>query len=149
MKHTFILKNPAIRSLIFAGTLTFGAVGLSHAETGMTGQAGVHLLAQAASGAEQPPSGWKDPATGQAAVPENNTAGAAQTAPAPAPAAPNQTDSSSGWSSAGQTSGSCQHATPEQESFLCKVVRILYRAETPRGPNRDMDENISAGGAGG
>jgi hypothetical protein len=147
MKHTFILKNPAIRSLIFAGTLICGTAGLSHAQTGTTTQDGVHLLAQAGSGAEQSPSGWKDPATGQAAAPEDNTAAAAQAAPAQA--APSHADSSSGWSSPGQTSGSCQHATPEQESFLCKVVRILYRAETPRGPNRDMDENISAGGAGG
>jgi hypothetical protein len=147
MKHTFILKTPAIRFLIVAGTLIFGAAGLSHAHTGMAAQDGAYLLAQAGSGAEQPASGWKDPVTGQAAAPEDNTAAAAQAAPVQA--APAQTDSSSGWSSAGQTSGSCQHATPEQESFLCKVVRILYRAETPRGPNRDMDENISAGGAGG
>ena len=142
MKHTVILKN-STRSLIFAGTLIFGATGVSHAQPGMGVQGGVHLLAQAGSGVEQPASGWKDPVTGQAAAPGNNTAVPAQAA------APSQTDPSSGWSSGGQTSGSCQHATPEQESFLCKVVRILYRAETPRGPNRDMDENVSAGGAGG
>jgi hypothetical protein len=147
MTDNFILKNPAARSLIFAGILILGTVGLSHAQTGFSAQSGVHLLAQAGSSGEKPASGWKDPVTGQAAAPEDNTAAAAQAAPAPAAAS--QTDSSSGWSSAGQTSGSCQHATPEQESFLCKVVRILYRAETPRGPNRDMDENVSAGGAGG
>lgn len=151
MKHSFILKN-STRSLIFAGTLIFGTMGVSHAQTGMAAQGGANLLPQAGSGAEQPTSGWKDPLTGQAPAPEDNTAAATPAAPAqaaPAQAAPAQTDSSSGWSSAGQTSGSCQHATPEQESFLCKVVRILYRAETPRGPNRDMDENVSAGGAGG
>jgi hypothetical protein len=142
MKHAFILKTPATRSLIIAGILIFGTVGLSHAQTDIAAQGGAHLLAQAGSGAEQPASGWKDPVTGRAAAPEDNTA-------APAQAAPSQTVPSSGWSSGGQTSGSCQHATPEQESFLCKVVRILYRAETPRGPNRDMDENVSAGGAGG
>lgn len=146
MKHTFILKN-SIQSLIFAGTLIFGAVGVSHAQPGMAAQGGAHLLAQAGSGAEQQASGWKDPVTGRAAAPEDNTG--ALTQAAPAQAAPSQTDPSSGWSSGGQTSGSCKHATPEQESFLCKVVRILYRAETPRGPNRDMDENVSAGGAGG
>jgi len=145
MKHSFILKNPATRSLIIAGALILGTVGISHAQTAQTdmaAQRGAHLLAQAGSGAEQPASGWNDPVTGRAAAPEVNTA-------APAQAAPSQTDPSPGWSSGGQTSGSCQHATPEQESFLCKVVRILYRAETPRGPNRDMDENVSAGGAGG
>jgi hypothetical protein len=153
MNRTFILKTPATRSLIIAGILIFGTVGLSHAQTAQTAQTdigaaqgGIHFLAQAGSDAGQSDTGWKDPATGQAAAPENNPAATAHAVPAPA--APSQTDSSSGWSSPGQT-GSCQHATPEQESFLCKVVRILYRAESPRGPNRDMDENISAGGAGG
>ncbi len=151
MKQTFILKNFATRSLISAGLLILGTVGISHAQTAQTdmiAQGGAYLIAQAAASAEQPASGWKDPLTGQAATPEGNTAAPAQVAPAQA--ASSQTDSSSGWSAAGQqTSGSCQHATPEQESFLCKVVRILYRAESPRGPNRDMDENVSVGGAGG
>lgn len=147
MKHTFISKNSATRPLIFAGILIF-SVGLSHAQTGTTAQERAYLTAQADVLAEQPASGWKDPATGQqASTPENSTAAPIQVAPTQA--VTNQTDSSSGWSSGGQTSGSCQHATPEQESFLCKVVRILYRAETPRGSNLDMDENVSAGGAGG
>jgi hypothetical protein len=136
MKHSYILKNPATRSVIFAGILIFGIVGVSHAQTSITAQGGVQLLAQASSSEGQPASGWKDPVTGQEAAPAQAGAG--------------QTDPSEGWSSAGQTSSSCRHANPEQESFLCKVVRILYRAESPRrGPNRDMDENISAGGAGG
>ena len=141
MKHSFILKNPAVRSLIIAGALILGTVGISHAETAptdMASQGGAHLLAQADSSAQQPASGWKDPVTGQATTLENNAAAPAQAA---AQAASSPTDSSSGWSAGQQTSGSCQHATPEQESFLCKVVRILYRAESPRGPNRDMDEN--------
>ena len=136
MKHTFILKNAATRSLILAGALIFGTVGLSQAQTGATAHGGAYLIAQAGSSDGQPASGWKDPVTGQEAAPAQAGAG--------------QADPSEGWSSAGQTSSSCRHANPEQESFLCKVVRILYRAETPRrGPNRDMDENISAGGAGG
>lgn len=148
MKHSYILKNPATRSVIFAAILILGIVGVSHAQTSMAAQGGAQLLAQAGSSDGQPASGWKDPVTGQATTIKDKTTAPAQ--PAPAQAAPSETDPSSGWSSAGQTSGSCQHATPEQESFLCKVVRILYRAESPRrGPNRDMDENISAGGAGG
>ena len=151
MKHSVILKNPAARSLIIAGTLILGTIGISHAETAptdMAAQGGANLLAQAGSNssAEQPASGWKDPVTGQATTLENNAAAPAQAA---AQAASSPTDSSSGWSAGQQTSGSCQHATPEQESFLCKVVRILYRAESPRGPNRDVDENVSVGGAGG
>jgi hypothetical protein len=140
MKHSYILKNPATRSVIFAAILILGIVGVSHAQTSMNAQGGAQLLAQAGSSDGQPASGWKGPVTGQATT-------------APAQAAPAQADPSAGWSSVGQTfgsSGSCRHATPEQESFLCKVVRILYRSESPRrGPNRDMDENISAGGAGG
>src|SRR5688500_9021612 len=136
MKHSYILKNPATRSVIFAGILIFGIAGVSHAQTSTTAQGGVQLLAQAGSSDGQPSSGWKDPVTGPGAAPPQAGAG--------------HTDPSEGWASAGQTSSSCRHATPEQESFLCKVVRILYRAESPRrGPNRDMDENISAGGAGG
>src|SRR5688500_9741524 len=103
MKHSYILKNPATRSVIFAAILILGVVGVSHAQTSMTAQGGVQLLAQAGSSNGQPASGWKDPVTGQATT-------------APAQAAPSQTDPSEGWSSAGQTSSSCRHATPEQES---------------------------------
>lgn len=46
-------------------------------------------------------------------------------------------------------SRSCAFTTPEQESLLCKAIRIFYGRDTPRGPNRDVEENISAGGAGG
>lgn len=66
---------------------------------------------------------------------------------------PDQASTSQGWSPPAQGSesgyGSCKYATPEQEDFFCKMVRILYGPDTPRGPNRDVDENISAGGAGG
>ena len=66
---------------------------------------------------------------------------------------PDQANTSQGWSPPAQGSesgyGSCKYATPEQEDFFCKMVRILYGPDTPRGPNRDVDENISAGGAGG
>ncbi len=83
MKHSFILKNSATRSLIIAGTLILGTVGISHAQTAPTdraAQGGAHLLAQAGSSAEQPASGWKDPVTGQATAPEGNTAAPAQAA---------------------------------------------------------------------
>ncbi|MEO5655421.1 MAG: hypothetical protein ABIR00_05495, partial [Nitrosospira sp.] len=96
MKHSVILKNPAARSLIIAGALILGTVGMSHAQTApadMAAQGGAHLLAQAGSNAEQPASGWQDPVTGQAAAPGNNTAAPAQVAPAQA--ASSQTDSSS------------------------------------------------------
>ena len=56
--------------------------------------------------------------------------------------------SSSGWLPPSQGYGSCRHSAPDQEDFLCTLGRILF-GSTPSGPNRDMDENISAGGAGG
>jgi len=56
--------------------------------------------------------------------------------------------SSSGWLPPSRGYGSCRHSAPDQEDFLCTLGRILF-GSTPSGPNRDMDENISAGGAGG
>ena len=53
-----------------------------------------------------------------------------------------------GWSSAQQPE-SCRYTTPDQETFLCKIIRIFYGPDTTSRPNRDMDHNISAGGAGG
>ncbi|WON72512.1 hypothetical protein [Nitrosospira sp. Is2] len=55
--------------------------------------------------------------------------------------------SSSGWLPS-QGYGSCRHSAPDQEDFFCTLGRILF-GSTPSGPNRDVDENISAGGAGG
>jgi hypothetical protein len=75
--------------------------------------------AQTPSTPEQSPTAWGDTAAGQLS-----------------------------WSSA-QQPGSCGYTTPDQESFLCKMIRIFYGPDTPPGPNRDMDNNISAGGAGG
>ena len=59
-----------------------------------------------------------------------------------------ESNPSSGWLPPSRSYGSCRHSAPDQEDFLCKLGRILF--ESPRsGPNRDVDENISAGGAGG
>lgn len=38
---------------------------------------------------------------------------------------------------------------PEEEGFLDKLIRIFYGPDRPRGPDPDVDTNISAGGAGG
>lgn len=129
MKPTSILKNPAARSVVFASFMIFSIVNVSHAQTGS---------------AEQHSSGWGDTPPSQGNSLRENSG--------PAPAGqgkPTQPGSPPGWSSAGQGSGSCRHATPDQESFLCKAIRIFYGPDTPPGPNRDVDDNISAGGAGG
>lgn len=120
MKPASILENPAARSVIFASFMIFGMVNVSDAQTGST--------------AEQPSTGWGD------TLPGNGS-------PSPRQGAPDQVGSS-GWSSAEQ-SGSCRYMTPDQETFLCKLIRIFYGPDTPPGPNRDIDNNISAGGAGG
>jgi hypothetical protein len=56
---------------------------------------------------------------------------------------------SSGWQPPRDSYGSCAHWAPDQEDFLCMIGRILFGSGKPLGPNRDVDENISAGGAGG
>lgn len=141
MKHTSILKSLA-RSVVFASVMIFGVAGTSHAQSGAAGQAGVSTPEQGSSTAGQSSSRRGD-APGQGSSLSKNDS------PAPGQGTPDQTGSSSGWSSAGQGSGSCKYSTPDQESFLCKVIRILYGPDTPRGPNHDVDNNISAGGAGG
>ena len=44
---------------------------------------------------------------------------------------------------------SCEEVAPMKEGFLKRLLRILSGPDTPRGPNTDVDTNISAGGAGG
>ncbi|SOD40659.1 hypothetical protein [Nitrosovibrio sp. Nv4] len=70
-----------------------------------------------------------------------------QTGLSAAPASSGQDGSSTGWS-AGKRSGWCPQSIADQEDFLCKVIRVLTGPDSS-GPNRDVDENISAGGAGG
>ena len=127
MKPASVLKNPAMRSAVFASFMIFGMVNVSDAQTGST--------------AEQSSTGWGDTAPGQGdSLPRNGN-------PSPKQGTPDQVGTS-GWSSAEQ-SGSCRYTTPDQETFLCKLIRIFYGPDTPPGPNRDIDNNISVGGAGG
>jgi hypothetical protein len=69
--------------------------------------------------------------------------------PSVVPDAPAQPGSLSGNAYADQKSTRCQEVAPVQESFLKKLLKILYGPDTPPGPNPDVDTNISAGGAGG
>ncbi|SCY35406.1 hypothetical protein SAMN05216420_10534 [Nitrosospira sp. Nl5] len=130
MKHTLTLKSFAARSVILA-SIILGAVSVAHAQTRAGEQGGAPVSGQ----------GQGDAAKGNAPPQDRSSASAPDT--------PDQANSSSGWSSEGRKSGSCRYSTPDQESFLCKVIRIFYGPDTPPGPNKDMDENISAGGAGG
>lgn len=80
---------------------------------------------------------------GQAAAPGQT----GQIGSATVPSSSGQDGSSTGWS-AGKRSGWCPQSIADQEDFLCKVIRVLTGPDSS-GPNRDVDENISAGGAGG
>ncbi len=70
-------------------------------------------------------------------------------APVEKQAVATESSPSTGWSPPSNSFGWCRHWSPDQEDFLCKVGRILFGSDKPLGPNRDVDENISAGGAGG
>ena len=130
MKQTSILKASAARSMVFASLMICSMINMSHGQTGSAG--GQHS------------SGWGDTPPSQRDSPPRNSS------PAPAQGPSNQAGSpSSGTASTGQRSGSCKYSTPEQESFLCALIRIFYGADSPRGPNRDVDENIGTGGAAG
>lgn len=143
MKHRFTLYNAIARCAVLAGVMIFGLMSVSHAQTGKTAQSGP-MSAQGALIVAQLSPRWGDAATGQKDYPPESTGAAS------APATLNQANSSSSWSSVEQApgSGSCRYATPEQESFFCKMRRVFYGRDSG-GPNRDMDSNISAGGAGG
>ena len=131
MKHRFTLGNATAWFVALTGIMIFGLMSVSHAQTGTTAQPGP-MSVQGGPVVAQLSQRWGDGATGQKDLP------------------PDQANSSSSSSSVEQApgSGSCRYATPEQESFFCKMRRIFYGRDSS-GPNRDVDSNISAGGAGG
>lgn len=143
MKHKFTLDNAIARFAALAGIVIFGLVNVSHAQTNKAAPSGP-MSVQGTLIVAQLSQRWGDAATGQKDLPPES-ASAAST-----PGTPNQANSSSSRSSVEQASGSgsCRYATPEQESFFCKMRRIFYGRDS-WGPNQDMDSNISAGGAGG
>lgn len=123
MKIISILKNPEARLSIFAATLFYLMASVSYAQTG------------------QPSSGWGDPGTDR-----SNSAPAINS---PAPQKGIQTVPSSSGAPVEQGSDSCGRYKSDQESFLCMLIRVFYGPNTPRGPNRDVEENIGVGGAAG
>ncbi|KIO50410.1 hypothetical protein [Nitrosospira sp. NpAV] len=141
MKPRFTLRNAAAWFVTLASIMISGLMSVSHAQTG---QPGVSMSVQGSLIVAQLSQRWGDAATGQKDLPPES-AGAAST-----PGTPDRLNSSSNGASVDQApgAGSCRYATPEQESFFCKMRRIFYGRDSS-GPNRDMDSNISAGGAGG
>jgi hypothetical protein len=134
VKYIIALKHHGI-SAIFAGLLIAGSAGLTHAESGAN--------TPAASGEKQAPSGWNKTETSGGGWLSSIFGGSADDS------ASDKTASSSGWSSPRDGSGTCKHSSDGEEDFVCKLVRIFWGTDRPYGPNRDMDDNIAAGGAGG
>jgi hypothetical protein len=149
-----------MQAVLLVGIIIFGAAGMSHAQSGVADRTNRWVQDifinpnQQNQSVEKDALGWElPPGTNEE---KRNRAEGERGENDMASAAPQQTDQANageGWETPAQGSesgsGSCKYASPEQEDFLCKMVRILYGPDTPRGPNRDMDENISAGGSGG
>ncbi|HET7062528.1 MAG TPA: hypothetical protein VFI43_10160 [Nitrosospira sp.] len=134
MKHILALRNHGI-SAILAGLLIAGTASMTHAESGGN--------TPAASGEKQAPSGWNKTETSGGGWLSSIFGGSAEAS------APDKAETSSGWSSPRDGSGTCKHSSAEEEDFVCKLVRIFWGTDRPYGPNRDMDDNVAAGGAGG
>lgn len=150
-----------MQTALFAGIMISGAAGMSHAQSDLPDRANRWVqdifvdTNQRNQSLEKDALGWELPPGTHEEKGNRTEKGESDKA-----AVPQQTDQATdranapgGWEAPAQGSesgsGSCKYASPEQEDFLCKMVRILYGPDTPRGPNREMDENISVGGAGG
>lgn len=151
-------SNPdrLVRQLVMFGTFIFMTVGASSAQTVIAEQQNEPapwLFKKSAQQPEKtPPPSEKsaEPAparnekaqSGEQPVPDKNI-------PVEKQDVASESSPSSGWSPPSNNYGWCRHWSPDQEDFLCMVGRILFGSDKPLGPNRDVDENISAGGAGG
>ncbi|WP_074705253.1 hypothetical protein [Nitrosospira multiformis] len=147
-----------MQAALFAGIVISGAAGMSHAQSGVSDRANRWVqdifvdTNQRNQSLEKDALGWElPPGTNEEQGNRTEKGESDKTSVAPQPT--DQANATEGWEAPAQGSesgsGSCKYASPEQEDFLCKMVRILYGPDTPRGPNREMDENISVGGAGG
>ncbi len=151
MKQVSRLRSSAAAAL--TSIVMVAVVNIAYAQTGAATQNGAAAQAgssQANSAAGQRTSGWNENAPDRGSWLSRIFWSSAPevAAPASGAAGSGQTDSS-GWSSSGQDPGGCRRSSTGEEDFLCKLGRIFWGPDTPRGPNRDMDDNITAGGAGG
>lgn len=136
VSHVSVMKSGIARSLILACTIFFGIAAVSPAQADKAGKDTGSMQRPGSAAGAQPGQG-NDRAGQKATASEDNSS-------SPSQGAPDQTDSSS----AGRESGSCGQSMPEPEGFFRKVIRLLF-APNSCGPDRDVDTNISAGGAGG
>jgi hypothetical protein len=117
--------------------LVFSGAGISHAQSSTAQHSVPWGDAAKNQGAGQGDNQASTPPKAESTPPKAESPSSAQTASVE----PNVTPEGD--------AGSCAYSTPQDETFLCKLIRIFYKADTPRGPNRDVEENVSAGGAGG
>jgi hypothetical protein len=144
MKQVSFLRGSAATAVVVG--ILIAAIASAHAQTGTAAQGNAAAQAgstQANSVAGQPPSGWSENAPDRGSW-LSRIFGRSD----PGPATSGQADSS-GWSSSKQEPGGCRDSSTGKEDFLCKLGRIFWGPDRPQGPNRDMDDNITAGGAGG
>ena len=143
MKYFPMLKNHAIAAVLsgLVGLVILTTASISHAQTGTE--------AKGTSTEKRAPSGWnkRDPKD-----PNNENWLTRTFGSSPEPVTPDQPAGSPppGWGSARQGDGSCRHSSDSEEDFTCKLIRIFW-GFPPTGPQRDRDieENISVGGAAG
>lgn len=123
-----ILRNSAIQLVVLAGLTIFA----------MT-----TIYAQGGGAAGQPPPVQEDAASGQGSSLLKNDS------TTPGQGTPNQSVSPSVSLPSDQEAGLGEDPPPEPKSLFHKIIKIFFGRDSPPGPNRDVDTNISAGGAGG
>lgn len=123
-----ILRNSAIQLVVLAGLTIFA----------MT-----TIYAQGGGVAGQPPPVQEDAASGQGSSLLKNDG------TTPGQGTPNQSVSPSVSLPSDQEAGLGEDPPAEQKSLFHKIIKIFFGRDSPPGPNRDVDTNISAGGAGG
>lgn len=133
MANTSVPGYFAIRSAVFATVVIFGmGCAAAHAETSATGNG----KEQAVATDSKQPSGW-----GDASAYQGNSYTQKDS--------PGSGEASAGWHSLPDRE--LAHAgTPTRirKTFFASLSGFFYGSDSS-GPNRDMDNNISAGGAGG
>lgn len=123
-----ILRNSAIQLVVLAGLTIFA----------MT-----TIYAQGGGAAGQPPPVQEDAASGQgSSLPKNDST-------TPGQGTLDQSGSPSVSLPSDQEAGLGEYPPPEPKSLFQKIITIFFGRDSPPGPNRDVDTNISAGGAGG
>ncbi|SEP04929.1 hypothetical protein [Nitrosovibrio sp. Nv6] len=137
VSHVSVMKGGIARSWILACTIFFGIAAASPVQGDNAGKDTGSMPARPGSAAGAQPGQGNDTAGQKATAPEDGSS-------SPSQGAPDQTGSSS----ASRESGTCRQPIPDQEGFFRKVIGLLFAPDSC-GPNRDVDTNISAGGAGG